>query len=98
LSLICREGIYCRYIRIRHEARIAGVLEVTLHSGAEDGVYSYSNKENCEEVVTYTLVDDATAKIAGILALDSWRGLGCLDAGRVDIRCDSAGNPNFYRS
>jgi D-alanine-D-alanine ligase len=77
------------------EARIAGVMEVILHSGAEDGVYSYSNKENCEEVVTYTLVDDNTAKIAGKLALDSWRGLGCLDAGRVDIRCDAAGNPNF---
>ena len=77
------------------EAKIAGIMEVILRSGAEDGVYSYSNKENCEEVVTYTLVDDATAKIAGRLALDSWRGLGCLDAGRVDIRCDSAGNPNF---
>ncbi|MBN2401055.1 MAG: hypothetical protein JXN64_01525 [Spirochaetes bacterium] len=77
------------------EARIAGILEVTLHSNAENGVYSYSNKENCEKVVTYTLVDDNTANIAGKLALDSWRGLGCLDAGRVDIRCDSTGNPNF---
>ncbi len=78
-----------------NEAWIAGVLEVSLHSGAEDDVYSYSNKENCEDVVTYTLVDDATAKKAGKLALDSWRGLGCLDAGRVDIRCDASGNPNF---
>jgi D-alanine-D-alanine ligase len=78
-----------------NNARIAGILEVTLHSGAEDGVYSYSNKENCEEVVTYTLVNDAIAKAAGKLALDSWQGLGCFDAGRIDIRCDASGNPNF---
>ena len=77
------------------KARIAGVMEVILRSGAEDGVYSYANKENCKEVVTYILADDETARAAGQLALDSWRGLGCLDAGRVDIRCDSAGNPNF---
>jgi D-alanine-D-alanine ligase len=77
------------------DAHIAGVLEVILHSGAEDGVYSYSNKENCEEVVTYTLANDSVAKKAGRLALASWQGLGCFDAGRIDIRCDASGNPNF---
>ncbi len=78
-----------------NETRIAGVLEVMLHPDAENAVYSYSNKENCEEVVTYTLVDDPTAKIAGKLALDCWRGLGCFDAGRIDIRCDDSAKPNF---
>ena len=29
------------------------------------------------------------------LALDAWKILGCQDGGRVDIRCDEEGEPNF---
>jgi D-alanine-D-alanine ligase len=76
-------------------ASVAGIMEVILHDNAEKGVYSYTNKENCEDLVTYTMPEDATAIAAGDLALNSWRGLGCLDAGRVDIRCDHNGNPSF---
>lgn len=76
-------------------AIVAGVIEVTLHEGAEKGAYSYVNKEKCEELVTYTLVDDDITKKAADLALLAWKGLGCLDAGRIDIRCDSFGIPNF---
>ncbi len=76
-------------------ARIVGTLEVALLPGAEPGVYSYTNKERCEELVRYTLVDDPEARAAATLALACYRALDCRDAGRVDLRSDAAGRPHF---
>jgi D-alanine-D-alanine ligase len=77
------------------EARAVGVMEVILRPEAEPDVYSFTNKELWEELVTYRLVGDATAEHAADIALRSWRGLGCRDAGRVDLRADAQGIPNF---
>jgi len=76
-------------------ARSVGVIEVILRDEAEAEVYSYVNKERCELLVEYRLVDDAEAREAVRTALDAWRALGCCDAGRVDIRSDAAGVPSF---
>ena len=77
------------------EAKAIGVLEVILKEHAEQDVYSYENKEKCEELVEYRLVDDALAEHAKDVALNAWRGLGCRDAGRIDLRTDASGRPNF---
>jgi D-alanine-D-alanine ligase len=76
-------------------ARSVGVAEVCLNAGAEAEVYSYKNKELCEELVTYRLVDDELARRSAELSLAAWRGLGCRDGGRVDVRVDAGGVVNF---
>jgi D-alanine-D-alanine ligase len=77
------------------KARSIGVVEVVLLENSEPDVYSYLNKEICEEVVEYRAVDDPEAREAVRVALQVWHGLDCRDAGRVDLRSDKAGRPNF---
>jgi D-alanine-D-alanine ligase len=82
-------------------ARVLGTLEVELLDQAEPGAYSYVNKERCEELVNYRLIDprgDAEAAAAESLALAAWRTLKGRDAGRIDLRSDSSGRPHFIES
>ena len=68
-----------------------GVFEIALKPGAEEGVYSFQNKEYCETLVDYRLVRDRQARRAAVLGLQSWQVLKCRDAGRVDLREDARG-------
>ena len=77
-------------------ARAVGTMEVVLRPHADAEVYSYRNKEHCEELVQYRLLEEpALRESVEDLALSCWRALGCRDAGRVDIRCDRDGRPQF---
>lgn len=76
-------------------AQAIGALEVNYRDGADVGVYTYRNKEDCESLVTYSLASDVVAADAQDLALKVWRGLGCRDAGRVDVREGCDGQLNF---
>lgn len=82
-------------------ARVLGTLEIVLLSDAEPGAYSYTNKERCEELVRYDLVtsdNDPEVAEAERIALMSWRELNGRDAGRIDLRSDGQGLPNFIEA
>ena len=76
------------------EARSVGVIEVVLLENAEQHAYSYVNKEKCEELIEYRKCNDAESLEAEKTALAAWRGSGCRDAGRVDLRSDANRIPN----
>jgi len=82
-------------------ARVLGTLEIVLLPGAEAGVYSYVNKERCEELVEYRLVEaarDPVVRVAEDVALRAWQALDCRDGGRIDLRCDAGGKPQFLEA
>ncbi|MDD3953401.1 MAG: ATP-grasp domain-containing protein [Lentisphaeria bacterium] len=74
------------------EARVLGVMEVCLHGAADSQGYTFENKQKYEDRVSYHLVDEPDV---AQLALKAWSALNCLDAGRVDVRMNAAGNPVF---
>jgi D-alanine-D-alanine ligase len=77
-------------------ARALATLEVALRAGADEGVYSFRNKADWRELVEYRLLPAGDLRTAvEAVALASWRCLGCRDAGRVDVRLDSAGAPQL---
>jgi D-alanine-D-alanine ligase len=77
------------------EAEAVGTMEVILLETAEANAYTYMNKEYCDDRVRYELAKGVDAECCARLALQAWRALGGRDAGRIDIRMDARGEPNF---
>jgi len=76
--------------------RVVGVMEVSFTAKAEAAAYTAVNKEEYLERITYRLLEDEPlAEQAKKLALAVYDILGCRDAARVDLRCDSGGNLHF---
>jgi len=76
-----------------NNAKVVGIMEV--HFDNTDNLYGMDAKENYEDCIHYTVPENEIAEPCKKVALDSWIALGCLDGGRVDIRMDENGIPNF---
>jgi D-alanine-D-alanine ligase len=77
------------------KARVVGVMEVKISENAEEQTYSRFIKENYEGRVNYNLAEDEVKAACERVSLDAWRVLGCRDAGRIDLKMDENGIPNF---
>ena len=77
------------------DARSLGVMEVIFGDKAAAHGYGYENKEFYEDRITYRLVEDDDEQVAADVALAAWRALRCRDGGRIDLRCDARGLPQF---
>jgi D-alanine-D-alanine ligase len=76
-------------------AEVTGVMEILLQNEAEKGSYTYTNKAEYEKLVQYKPVEGPLADEVAKLSLEAYHVLECLDGGRVDIRLDKTGNPQF---
>ena len=77
------------------EAAPCGIMEVIVNGKVEEQVYSMQNKEHYESRVAYSVPEKSITEFCYEVALKSWNALECRDGGRVDLRLDKNGIPNF---
>lgn len=78
------------------QAEVIGVMEVLFKDRhKESKIYSYQSKANYEDIIEYRIPEQEIVDACSRVALASWKALGCRDGGRVDLRMDAAGTPNF---
>ena len=76
-------------------AQVLGVSEIVKLANYVGDGYGFQNKEDWHGRLDIVGAPPADAKAAGAVALAAWRALRCRDGGRIDIRHDAAGIPNF---
>ncbi len=75
--------------------RVLGVMEVLATARGDACAYTYANKQEWRERSLYELAGDNQALQAAEVARAAWQALGCLDAGRIDVRLDACGQARF---
>jgi len=76
-------------------ARILGSMEIVVKDNKQNSIYGYETKEKCETEIIYKTANDILVKKAEKLALQVYKALNCRDVGRIDIRTNSFGAPEF---
>ncbi len=76
-----------------NDACSIGVMEV-INLQDKENIYSYDNKEFCEEKVEYKFIEGEVGDKCKKISIEAWNALECRDGGRVDVRMDDKGNVN----
>ena len=76
-------------------ARVIGVMEIVVTEKAAEPVYSLLTKETWHGTVDYPMATGHDYEICAETALKAWRALDCRDGGRIDLKMDENGIPNF---
>jgi D-alanine-D-alanine ligase len=77
------------------EAIVIGGMEVIC---ADNLPYSVEVKENYQQYCKYKTLDKDIEEECRTVALNSWRALGAVDAGRVDLKADKKGKICFIEA
>lgn len=78
--------------------RVIGTMQIVIDTNQVENYYSYRVKAEYEKFVHYVCppqIDSEKLKKIEDIALRAFKVLDCKDFGRVDLRCDANGNPNF---
>jgi len=78
-----------------NDSHPAGIMEIIYKLEETNNIYSYQTKSDYHKSVEYIVPEPGISANCFDLALKTWQVLGCRDAGRVDIRLDRSGFPNF---
>ena len=76
-------------------ARVTGVIEINFLAESESEAYGIVNKKNYEKMMKYTVPEEEIYEKCEETALKVWRLLECRDGGRVDLRNNESGEPEF---
>jgi D-alanine-D-alanine ligase len=77
------------------DAKVVGMMEINFLAEAESVAYGLVNKKNYEKLMKYTLPEKEMYEKCEKTALAAWRVLECRDGGRIDLRNNESGEPEF---
>lgn len=77
------------------DAKVVGVIEINFLPQAESVAYGLVNKKNYEKLMKYTVPEKDIYDQCCKTALKAWNILECRDGGRVDLRNNESGEPEF---
>lgn len=77
------------------KARVLGVMEIVVTEKAAEPIYSMLTKETWHGTVDYPMATGLDYELCADTALRAWRALDCRDGGRIDLKMDENGVPNF---
>ncbi len=77
------------------DAEAVGLMEVCFRENELSKIYSYNSKTHYQDLIDYKVPEEELTQKCKETALAAWKGLGCRDGGRIDLRLDKNGVPNF---